>query len=51
MISKKDMKQYIDLQAEVKEVDERIKKSKKKISEIEKEIEKLKCDKKMFQDR
>ena len=51
MISKSVLKQYIDLQAEVKEVDKKIKKSKKKISEIEKEIEKLKCDKKMFQDR
>ena len=51
MISKSILKQYIDLQEEIKEVNERITKSKNRISEIEKEIDKLKCNKKMIQKR
>lgn len=51
MISKSVLKQYIDLQEEIKEVNERITKSKNRISEIEKEIDKLKCNKKMIQKR
>lgn len=51
MISKTVLKQYIDLQEEIKEVNERITKSKNRISEIEKEIDKLKCNKKMIQKR
>lgn len=51
MISKSVLKQYIDLQAEVKEVSERINKIEKRIFEIEKEISKLRRDKHTFQKR
>ena len=51
MISKSVLKQYIDLQEEIKEVNERIIKVEKRISEIEKEISKLKQDKYTFRKR
>lgn len=51
MISKSVLKQYIDLQEEVKEVNERIVKIEERIFEIEKEISKLKQDKHMFKER
>lgn len=51
MISKSVLKQYIDLQEEAKEVNERINKIEKRIFEIEKEISKLIRDKYTFQKR